>query len=283
MFPGQSAHPTREPSNSLLLSMKTRHAARPGHQHRDLCARPACRSSGGVGRFVSLRTFSSRAIWAYGAQKTITVNGLPPYLSPWAPTLTLAGREAQACFLRLPCQLQHRAACGEGCPLSSPPQAARDPGPARPELPPQAWRPRPCRDSPAPFAGETGRSSPPPEPSLAVWPPWGRAGPHLTASPCGRPPALPSAQPPVQPPGPERRFGHLRTDGFLHRQLCRRGTFCRCGGSAPAPPDGRASRGSGSGTLLLLSPNTALSKTQARLSFLRQQSSKPPSAWQLLL
>lgn len=112
-------------------------------------------------------------------------------------------------LLRPPCRLQRGAARGEGCPLSSPTQAVRDPGPARPELPPQAWRPWPCRDSPAPFAGETGRSSPSPEPSLAVWPPWGRAGPHLTASPCGRPQALPSAPPPAQPPGPERSFSHL--------------------------------------------------------------------------
>lgn len=54
-------------------------------------------------------------------------------------------------------------------------------------------------------------------------------------------------------------------------------------GAPPAPPDGRAGSDSGSRTLLLLSPNTELRKTQARLSFLRQQSSKPPSAWQLLL
>lgn len=84
----------------------------------------------------------------------------------------------------------------------------------------------PCWES-SPLAAGTGRSSP--QPSLALGPPW---GPHLTASPGGRPRLcpLPSPQPsfqgqrqgsgifengrlpaPAAPPG--RRLLRLRTEG----------------------------------------------------------------------
>lgn len=125
--------------------------------------------------------------------------------------------------------------------------------------------------------------APPNQPSLALWPLW---GPHLTAVLAADPwlCPLPSPQPSFQGQSEVSAIFETRrlpaAAGLPERRLPR----LRMG---PPPPDSRAASDRGSGgfgtLLLLLLPNMVLSKTQARLSFLRQQSNKPLSARQLLL
>ena len=88
------------------------------------------------GSSVWLRTFSLQAIWDHGGQETITVKGLLPHLSAWAPTLTQAGRAAPS----LPAPAQSH-------PWGGLPTLQPHTGSPWPRLPPQAWRPRPCWES----------------------------------------------------------------------------------------------------------------------------------------
>lgn len=163
------------------------------------------------GSSIWLRTFSLRAIWDHGGQETITVKGLLlTFLPGHRPSHKPAERHP-------PCRLQHRATHGEGCPLSSPTQAARGPGCLRrPGVPSPAG-------SPTPLARETGQSYPLPAQfgSLATvgTPPHSKSLQQTPGSAlCPAPSPASRARAKFRP--------SLRTDGFLHLQLCLRGTFC---------------------------------------------------------
>ena len=181
-----------------------------------------------------------------------------PHLSAWAPTLTQAGRAAPS----LPAPAQSHSQ--EGLPILQP-----HTGSPWPRLPPQAWRPLPCWQSCTSSWGDR-----------PLW------GPHLTAVLAADPwlCPLPSPQPSFQGQSEVSAIFETRrlpaAAGLPERRLPR----LRMG---PPPPDGRAASDRSSGgfgtLLLLLLPNMVLGKTQAQLSFLRQQSNKPLSARQLLL